>query len=498
MLELAIIGGGPSAVCVLEALAHHIAPLVPVGVTVFEPSPRLWHGQVFQSDRDEILANVPMTDMSVRTWDEKHGVRWLHEQGLDEYTPETAFPPRWLVGRYLRDAARRARAALTTAGSSARVTELAVRTLVLREGRVWVRGAGWQEGPFDQVVLCLGAPPSYDPYRLSGHPGYIRDPYPLRSALVDVPVNARVAVVGSGLTAVDVVMGLRAHAHQGPITVVSRNGLLPAVRRPPARLHSLRHLTTARLEALADENAGLGLADVTALATAELAEAGADIAAVTADIANTAPPVERLRTELSRASTPDLGWEVLRDAMVSCGQDAWYLLRDEDKRHVRACHQKVMRLCCPMPLGNAARLLELFETGQLDLLPGATSIRPGEDGGFEVCAERNVVVDLVIGACTPATHQQAPIARPLLASLVSQGLAVPHPFGGVRVDRTTSRLISWRGGPDPRLHALGDITHGAYLFTFGMPVLAARADRIVHDIAVTLREGARRDHHIPV
>ena len=70
-------------------------------------------------------------------------------------------------------------------------------------------------------------------------------------------------------------------------------------------------------------------------------------------------------------------------------------------------------------------------------------------------------MDVVVSASTRATRQPAPVARPLVASLVAQGLAVPHPFGGVRVERTTSRLIMWRGVPDARLHALGDLTHGA-------------------------------------
>jgi uncharacterized NAD(P)/FAD-binding protein YdhS len=99
---------------------------------------------------------------------------------------------------------------------------------------------------------------------LVGAAGYVRDPYPLRQSLAEVPEQARVAIVGSGLTAVDVVMALRARGHQGPITLVSRHGLLPAVRRPPAR-HDLRHLTVPRLEALASRNGGLGLVDVLAL-----------------------------------------------------------------------------------------------------------------------------------------------------------------------------------------------------------------------------------------
>lgn len=105
MLKLAVIGGGPSAACVVEAVARHIAPVAQVDMTVFEPGPNLWRGQVFQRDGDEVLANVPMVEMSARAWDREHGVRWLREHGLDRLAAETVFPSRSLVGRYFQDAA---------------------------------------------------------------------------------------------------------------------------------------------------------------------------------------------------------------------------------------------------------------------------------------------------------------------------------------------------------------------------------------------------------
>jgi hypothetical protein len=55
MLKLAVIGGGPSAACVVEAVARHIASVAQVDMTVFEPGPNLWRGQVFQRDGDEVL-----------------------------------------------------------------------------------------------------------------------------------------------------------------------------------------------------------------------------------------------------------------------------------------------------------------------------------------------------------------------------------------------------------------------------------------------------------
>ena len=490
MLKLAVIGGGPSAACVVGAVARHIAPEIQVSVTVFDPGPDLWRGRVFQPDGDEVLANVPMAEMSARAWDQGHGTRWLLDRGMDEFATGTAVPPRWLVGRYLESSAAQAITAIEALGSRVRVEAKAVRSLTVTEGVMRAQGDGWESGPFDHAVLCLGGSPSYDHYRLSGCPGFVGSPYPLHRSLAGVPEDAAVGVVGSGLTAIDVVMALRARGHRGPISLMSRNGTLPAVRGKPAH-HELRHLTVRRLEELRAADGGIGLDDLVGLVRAELVEAGADPDRVAADLACTTPPVERLRDDLKSAlDDDDPAWTVLRDAMVACGQDAWHLLRDEDKARVRTAHQALMRNCCPMPPGNAQHLLALFDSGQLEVLPGVRSIEPRAGGGFRVGARRDIDVDVVVAASTPADHVPAPEARPLVNSLVVQGMAVPHALGGVRVDRTTSRLITWRGVPSRRVYALGDLTHGAYLFTFGMPVLAARADGIVSDI----KEGTPRDN----
>ncbi|MBP2477761.1 putative NAD(P)/FAD-binding protein YdhS [Crossiella equi] len=482
MLKLAVVGGGPAAACVLEAVARHTASVSPVSVTVFEPGPNLWRGRVFQPEGDEVLANVPMAEMSVRAWDPGHGTRWLREHGRGELAAETAVPPRWLVGRYLEDSAARAIDALRAAGSQVVVRPWAVRSLTVRGGRLEAQGDGWIEGPFDHAVLCLGGAPSYDHYALTGVPGFVPGPYPLRRSLAEVGEHASVGVVGSGLTAVDVVMALRARGHQGPIRLISRTGGLPAVRRKPVH-RELTRLTVPGLVELAGPKGALRLEEVLALVRAELAEAGADFDRVAADLARTGPSLPRLREDLDSAlHDEDPGWTVLRDAMVLSGQDAWYLLAEQDKARIRAHHRALMRNCCPMPPGNAAHLLELAENGQLEVLAGVRAITPKSGGGFTVSADGDVDVDVVVAASTPAEQLPAPTAAPLLASLTAQGMAVPHSFGGVHIDRTTSRLTTWRGVPCSRLYALGDLTRGSYLFTFGMPVLAARADRIAHTI----------------
>lgn len=492
MTKLAIIGGGPSAVSILEAVAQNPSLCGLVDITIFEAFPRLWHGQPFQPDGDEILANVPMTGMSLRADDREYGVRWLRDHGYDAYTSESTFPPRWLVGRYLQDCAGKAIQRLENSGSRVQIEMLAVSSLESRDDKLWALGNDWQLGPFDQAVLCLGGSPSHDPYKLYGLPGYIRSPYPLRSSLTEIPQDVSVAIVGSGLTAVDTVMALRARAHRGPITLVSRTGTLPGVRSTPFR-HEYKFLNKKHLDDIVDRQGELRLTDIIALLKAELNSVGIDIDSLAADLANTNTPVEQLRSDLDRARNGDPGWTLARNGMVGSGKDLWYLLREDDKAIVKSYHQTLMRQCCPIPLCTGERLLEMFNTGQLEVISQVTSIRSNqhEDSGFEILAARNISADIVIGASTPAAHEPAPISRPVVNSLIDQGLAVQHPLGGLRVERNTARLLNERGVADHRLHALGGVTSGDYLFTSGIVAIVAHADDIVQDIATSVTLASR-------
>ncbi|GAA2204097.1 hypothetical protein GCM10009850_001750 [Nonomuraea monospora] len=172
--------------------------------------------------------------------------------------------------------------------------------------RLVLRTADGDEHVADQVVVCVGGGTPQDHYGLSGTPGYIGDPYPLAYTLDGVPGEADVAVIGSGLTAVDVVVSLAARGHTGRIALVSRTGMLPAVWQRPLG-HQRRHLTVERVEALRREHGTVTLDHLIGLLRAELDEAGEDLAGFAQELlaaensARTPVPAEHSAQELRSA-----------------------------------------------------------------------------------------------------------------------------------------------------------------------------------------------------
>lgn len=341
----------------------------------------------------------------------------------------------------------------------------------------------------DVTVLCVGTGRPPDVYSLAGSLGFVSDPYPLSRRLAGVQAGAEVRVIGSGLTTIDVVLALAARGHQGRIRLLSRSGVLPGVRQRPVP-YTLRHFTPEKFRAAAAKKEAVTWDQLIVMMRTEFAEVGEDLDSVAAEIAafGREDPVRLLRRHLAEVDSPRLALRILQHAVSTTGPDVWSLLPEQQKAELLRWHYRtVMSLCCPMPPASAATLLELVDSGQLEIVPGSRHITAATNGGFTIvtdCGEH--MVDFVINAVNVPARRIPTRAESLIASLVAAGVADRHPRGGLHVDRATSRLIVG-GTADPRLYALGDLASGSLFFTFGLPSLVDRA----YDIVGALLDNAR-------
>lgn len=494
---LGIVGGGASAVCLLDALSRHDD--VPGSVTVFDPSPHLWRGRAYQPDSAVLRVNAPPEDMTVHADDPDHFTRWLQTRAvlLDPHKDHVdaragiAFPPRAVYGDYLEQCARGALSRLAAKGCRIRIVREAVTDLARQDGVLLARTADDRSlFTLDHVVLCVGTGLPADPYGLTGAPGFVADPYPVVRRLAGIGERDRVVVLGTGLTAVDVVLSLTAAGHTGEVVMASRRGVLPGVRQQPVE-HELRFFTAAHFRAMFARGERLALRDAVALMQTELTAAGSRLGSVMREIATDdgEHPLARLRRQLGMVDDPDPGLRILQRAVPDTGPDVWPLLHEPDReRLLRDHYRTIMSLCCPMPPSSAAALLERAGDGRLGMVRGVGDIRAVTSGGFEVRGAEGVLrADVVVNAVSPPGHRVPPAAAPLIDSMTGRGLAVRHPRGGVSVARATSGLLT-PGGTDRRIYALGDLASGSLFFTFGVPSLVDRAV----DIADAIRRDAAR------
>jgi uncharacterized NAD(P)/FAD-binding protein YdhS len=461
-MDIGIIGGGSAAVGLLDALAREAA--TPAAVTVFEPSPHLWRGRPYAPDLDPVLVNSPPAIMSIRHDDFDHYASWLGARGEAHLDPDLGRPlvPRALYGEYLEHTAEKAIAELRERGCHVQVVAAAAVGAAPGTAGLVLRTSDGREHVVDRIALCVGGGTPHDLYGLGGAPGFVGDPYPLARALDEVPTHGDVAVIGSGLTAVDVVVSLAARGHTGRISLVSRSGMLPHVwQRPTA--DRPRHVTVARVGKLLARDGEVTLEHLAGLLREEMADAGEDLDALLADLraARTDDPVARLRRQIAEITAPEIGRRVLQVAAHTVGPYAWRLLGERDRHRLRAQSRTAISVASPMVPVNAVRLLQLFDSGRLEVLAGARGISR-DDGRFTVGTSTGAQrVDVVVNAVNPSPHAVPRATAALVGDLVATGVATRHPSGG---------LVA----TDRHVHVVGDLAGGGSFLTSSIPGIAAQ------------------------
>jgi uncharacterized NAD(P)/FAD-binding protein YdhS len=238
--DILIVGGGLSG----TLLALQLLRLPGARrVTIVERRAELGRGEAYSATQLGHTLNANAARMSVDPDNPDDLSQWLavhlaaggwpeaHRQGVPA---AQLFPPRGLFGSYVRQ--RLAEAQAVGARHGAGLEQVQGEVVSLEATADGVR-AGLADGRVVHArlgVLATGLyPAARTPRRQAdGLDRQAMDPWNV-AAMAQLPVDARVMIVGSGLTMVDAVESLREAGHRGPIRIFSRHGLLPQPRRQP-------------------------------------------------------------------------------------------------------------------------------------------------------------------------------------------------------------------------------------------------------------------------
>ena len=219
--RVAIVGAGFSG----TLLAINLLEQPDVEVLLIERDRhRMGAGVAYSSTETSHLLNVRAGNMSAFADRPDHFCDWLAAHGLG---CEAAFVTRATYGRYLRETLR---VAMERYGRRLKLVDDEVLDIEEKDGQVTLGLVNGGLIEADRAVLAIGNLPPHDPPAIAGAhlPAhrYIADPWAsdFAEGLAD---DAAVLVVGTGLTAVDVILRLAASGFAGPITALSRRGLRP-------------------------------------------------------------------------------------------------------------------------------------------------------------------------------------------------------------------------------------------------------------------------------
>jgi len=493
---VAILGGGALGAALVSLVVERLA-LTPWSrarprVVLFERGEHVGRGVAYAKDPSPYLLNTSAQSMSLAPGRRADFFEWLEMRGLARGLEGEHFCARERFGDYVEDCFAQAIDRARRRGVTVQVVRDEVVTLLPRVAagyRVVSRGHAPVDA--DLAILAVGNLPSLR-YRDLYGPRFFRSPYPSDEFLSHIPSNARVGILGTGLSAIDAALALFAAGHAGAVTMASRSGMLPRVRGP---LHDreLAHLTRANV-ARATDRGRRPLRWGTILGWLEQ-ELGAPVS-WDRDFPAWAPPGEHVASEIAAAEQGARAWQSVGEALNPVMDLIWHHLADDDRAlFLERYRSRFMSHWVPIPLVTARRLLSHLHRKNLSVARGLVRVTREREGFRFLLGDQAADVDFVIHA-TGAPRDLRETDSPLLESLCAQGIVAPHPFGGARVDFESLRVIGADGHVDPSLFAIGNLTCGTHLFTSTLDVNVEKAERVAGHVVSELHRRTEKDRHV--
>jgi uncharacterized NAD(P)/FAD-binding protein YdhS len=431
-----VAGGGASGALLTTRLVRKSPD---AHVVVVDPREHLGRGMAYSTSHQEHQLNVPAGRMSAFAEDPEHFVAFLRERFGDRYNA-ASFVPRPVYGDYLEAIVREARAFAGDRFQYERSTILAATVensgvrAICEDGRV-LHG--------DVLVLATGNASPAPWFRatadiVSGE-RFFASAWEDR-ALTPADPDEGVLLLGTGLTAVDAVIGLRSNGHRGTIWMVSRRGLLPHEHR----------LFDAPPEANPDATSMHDLLDA-----------------------------------FRAVATRPRAWRAALDSLRPRTNVLWQALSVNDQRrfvrHVMPYWNVHRHRMAPEV---AKTIADEISSGGLRMLAGRTGTFAQTERGLRVPIRlrgEERTLELEVGRvinCSGPAHDFRQLENPLIGNLLAQGLM--HPLQtGIGVDVAPSGALRNGDGVDSTaVFAIGPVRYGTLIETTAMPEIRAQAEEL--------------------
>ena len=440
MKTLVIIGSGFSgAVTAIEFLRRRQGQ---DRVIIVNRSGTMARGLAYGTNSSQHLLNVPAGNMTALVDEPDSFLNFCRERH-----PESgghSFMPRKLYGEYLHQLLdlELKRHGQTARHLVAEVTRLEPRDIGLR-----IHLGSGEVLDADHTVLAFGNFSPRSPAMMHApdlQALYDKDPWsPDRRATI--APHARVALLGCGLTALDVLTSLKQAGHTGPILMLSRRGLLPTAHR---HLHSHRRDLSHVVQRLLSEPA------------------------------TTLNYLRSVRRSTKEHESAGMDWRDVVGALRQATPQLWKRLpaieRQRFLRHLQPYWDIHRHRAAPDTYGLFAQALE---AGQLKTLAGrlVSVRRDGDEALLEVRARRTQAVeqfrvDHIIN-CTGPDSDLRHTHEPLLTQLVESGMLCPDPLGlGLQINDDLA-VIDSQGVPSPWLSYVGPMLKARWWEATAVPEL---------------------------
>ncbi len=479
--RIVVIGGGFSGVAFAIQLVRRIQARV--HVSIVEPKKLLGHGLAYSAVDPDHRLNGPINAMAIDPENTDELLEWCQARGIIENDLEAHVPSghiflrRFVIGEYLSYQAF-SHANHEGFGSTVQHIRDVATDVQKKTNGFLVKTSSSGDLIADMVILATGnpTPALTKPFapEHAEHPRIIADPL-MAGCLDQIPIDARVLVVGTGLTALDQLSTLLRRGHIGKLAAVSRRGLRPRAQSP-----EIRGLAPPRISPIAIMDRIDGqIPDF-----------------IAREPVNVRRWCRALRQEISRVVRAGGSWHEPFDAIRDVVWKLWpQLPLTEQQRFLRKLRVfwDVHRFRTPPMNDDMVRQAE--ELGRVQYLTanviGVTTGASVDPVQVELEARSGQMersrheFDFVIN-CTGLDSGGAASRNPVLVNLEQRGLLRRHGTGmGYDVSGKCEAIDSV-GRADPNLRIIGPPTAGAFGDPLGAIYITAQVKRLMPSAIATL------------
>lgn len=394
---ITIIGGGFTG---LMALANLIRfgneAAMPLHIILIDRQPAIGDGVAYRTTDERHLLNVPACRMSA--WPDLPDDFLTFARSKNSWVGPDDFLPRQFYGQYLRTTVLEL-AEATGDHLSAEVMHEEVARLAPSSSGWSIETIGGRSVHADLAILAAGHRPPNDPLAKAwtGPRGrFVTDPW-ASLALGQIAPDEPVLLIGSGLTAVDVILTLNRRDRVAPLIVISRRGLMPMA-------HLRQRKEEADLSGLVDE----WLDPTRTLTIRRL--------------------ISTLRRYITAAAESGSEWQQVIDALRSITPCLWDRLGVQERsrflRHLRPFWEIHRHRMAPA-IANTIDRLRLEKT--LEIVAGSLISATADAEGIDVTFScrgasntRTARVSWVVNCTGPGVHNRHGI-HPFLRPLIDAG-----------------------------------------------------------------------------
>ena len=475
-MKIAIIGMGVAGISVLREWTKEKEEDSSIELTVFGDKHTFGTGVPYQEDSKALLMNQPAEFTTIIPEKEDDFVKWL-ENTQGQKNARLKYVPRKLFGTYLTE---RMNAWLTQ--SKAEVIKEQVQMIrVLPNNRLRLT---WASGvkDYDAVHLCVGNLPYKDSYHLINHPNFIIDPFPIKKQLSLVPNGAALAVLGTGLTSIDIFRYIYYTRPDVTLSFFSRSGQFKSVRNKSKPIE-YRYFTKENIKNAREENSGfIPLSTYIKWFSKELA--AQQVSLKNDWMKESFGSKYTIKKELN--GNTEVGVvQALLLGMNPLLTDLWMALSETDKQlFFNKYYSKWDKLRSSFPAASGERLVTSWEDKKITVFDNLSDIIQLEKSFKLVLKDQKAqYADYIINATGTEKTISFKIERmPLLHQLLNERILQPETFGGVQAKLPDLSAISQRYGVLRTLKIHGQLITGIQFGNNSVDIISDSARTAVNDL----------------